>query len=98
MKFIRRQLSEPDHLRRLDDSRFGSGFPPPLCATTTMRGVDRCYRLGPGAEQLADDLAETVSAVAHWEQLEAVAGTGPAPAPGDGLGRGLSGQRAFEFV
>ena len=51
-----------------------------------------------GSGQAAHHHAESISPIAHGQQLESVLGTAPPPAATDGFGGGLGRERAFEFV
>jgi hypothetical protein len=63
-----------------------------------MGGIDGGDSLKSGVEQAADDLAEAVAAVAHWEQYETVLGTRLPPTPRDGFCRPAGAQRAFKLI
>ena len=50
------------------------------------------------AQKAAEDFAKAVAAIAHGEQVQAVAGAGGEPAASNGAGGPRRGQAAFEFV
>ena len=63
-----------------------------------MRRIHRLHGSGFSVKPGADDVAEAVAAVAHWQELEDIARSRFAPARGNGPGGGPRGERAFEFV
>ena len=56
------------------------------------------HRLDFALSQLGHHLSKTVSAIAHRQQLEPIPRPGSVPASRDCLRRGLSAERAFEFI
>ncbi len=98
MIFAFRQLGQTIHARRFDDGGLALGLPPPLCQAGAMGGVHGFHRLRDGAQQVADDLAEAIAAIAHGQQVQGIVGPHRPPARGDGLGGFPRREGSLELV
>src|ERR1051325_9450942 len=89
---------EANDARGLDDRCSRLRIPPPRRPHWTVRGIDSAHRLRARAEQRGQDLAETVAAVAHREQVKMIVRAGATPTGSDRSGGLLRCERALELV
>ncbi len=98
MEAAGRKHGESDNVCAFDHRRLSLRAPPPVSLDGFVRGIDGGRDLFLGADQLANDFTEAISAIAHGEQLELIAGTSAQPAGSDDAGRFVGAKCALEFV